>query len=324
MRHPKRHLADFADGELPLDRRRAVESHLTRCASCRDTVREHRGVRNRLQSSEIPRPDADLFDRIMATAQQNPETRPGVAPDDVGREQHGPRRRLESFASRHRTPMAVTGGLVVVALATLTGAYALGIESEDEVVAGAGRSGALMAGWQSVAPDTPTLLDANQLEELRGGGWHCPDLEMMGFSIVGAEAITVADRPALMMVLNDGTDSVTIYEQRKLGDGRAPVASPPINALTGNSVVDDGFERIGGMQRQIWVHPGHSWQVVLDSQSVTYTVVSSLPAAEMPQAVSQLVLAEHSRLAPTEPTPQDPLSRIIRGLNKLAQPASGQ
>ena len=312
-----------------MSRRRAVESHLTRCASCRDTVREHRGVRNRLQSSEIPRPDAELFDRIMATAQRHPEARMGDQPHDLGHgaagyQEHGHPRRMAGFAARHRTPMAVTGGLAVVALATLTGAYALGVESEDEVLADTGRNGTLMAGWQSVAPDTPSLLDSSQLEELRGEGWYCPDLEMMGFTVAGAEAITVADRPALMMVLNDGTDSVTIYEQRKLGDGREPIASPPINAVTGNSVVDDGFERIGGMQRQIWVHPGHSWQVVLDSQSVTYTVVSSLPAAEMPQAVSQLVLAEHALLAPTEPTPHDPLSRILRGLNKLAQPASGQ
>ncbi|MHA7292789.1 hypothetical protein [Arthrobacter sp. HLT1-21] len=255
----------------------------------------------------------------MATADRTP-SRPADLGGVVGRQQ----RRHSSFASRHRTPMAVTGGLAVVALATLTGAYALGAESESEVLAGSGRNGALMAGWQSVAPSTPSALNDSQLEELRGDGWYCPDLEMLGFTVVSAEAMTIAGRPALMMVLDDGADSVTIYEQRKLGDGREPVASPPINAVTGNTVVADGFERIGGMQRQVWVHPGHSWQVVLDSQSVTYTVVSSLPAAEMPQAVSQLVLAEHSRLDPTEPTAQDPVSRILRGLSKLAQPATGQ
>ncbi|WP_026553372.1 zf-HC2 domain-containing protein [Arthrobacter sp. H20] len=323
MRHPKRHLADFVDGELPSNRRRAIENHLTRCSSCRDTVQAYRGVRNRLQSSEIPRPDADLFDKIMATARQ-PAVGAGHPPEVVGSRDAPWARRVSSFASRRRAPLVVAGGLAVVTLATLTGAYALGIESEETVLADSGQNGAIMAGWQSVAPDTPSLLDHDELEELRADGWYCPDLEMMGFTVASAEAMTVAGRPALMMVLNDGTDSVVIYEQRKLGTGREPVASPPINAVTGNSVVVDGFEQIGGMQRQIWVHPGHSWQVILDSQSVTYTVISSLPAAQMPQAVSQLVLAEHSRLAPTEPTARDPLSRILRGLNKLAQPASAQ
>lgn len=323
MRHPKRHLADFVDGELPSGRRRAVENHLARCGSCREIVQDHRGVRNRLQNSEIPRPDADLVGRIMATAHHEPAHKPVDLTDAVGHHREQPRR-MSGFAGRHRTPIAVTGGLAVVALATLSGAYALGAESEDDILANTGRNGALMAGWESVAPETPSLLDASELEELRGDGWYCPDLEMMGFTVSSAEAITVAGRPALMMVLEDGADSVTIYEQRKLGSGRQPEASPPINAVTGNSVTADGFERIGGMQRQLWVHPGHSWQVVLDSRSVTYTVISSLPAAEMPSAVNQLVLAEHSQLASTTPTPHDPLSRILRGLNKLAQPSSGQ
>lgn len=323
MRHPKRHLADFVDGELPSGRRRAVENHLARCGACREIVQAHRGVRSRLQNSEIPRPDDDLVGRIMATAHHGPADAQVDLTDAFGHHREQPRR-MSGFAARHRTPIAVTGGLAVVTLATLTGAYALGVESEDDIVADTGRNGALLAGWESVAPETPSLLDASELEELRGGGWYCPDLEMMGFTVSSAEAMTVAGRPALMMVLEDGANSVTIYEQRKLGTGRQPEASPPVNAVTGNLVTEDGFERIGGMQRQLWVHPGHSWQVVLDSRSVTYTVISSLPAAEMPTAVNQLVLAEHSRLAPTTQTAHDPLSRILRGLNKLAQPSSGQ
>lgn len=322
MRHPKRQLADFVDGELLPGRRRGVERHLARCSPCRDTVQVLRRVRSQLQNSAVPRPDAGLFDRIMATADHTP-SRPADLGDVVDLRLRR-ERKLTGFASRHRTPMAVTGGLAVAALATLTGAYALGAESENDAIAGSGPTGALMAGWQSVAPSTPALLDDSQLEKLRVDGWYCPDLEVMGFSVASAEAITVDGRPALMMVLDNGTDSVTIYEQRKLGDGREPVASPPIDAVSGNTVIADGFERIGGMQREIWVHPGHSWHVVLDSQSVTYTVISSLPAAEMPHAVSQLVLGEHSRLAPTEPTARDPVSRILRGLNKLAQPAPDQ
>ncbi|MHA7153731.1 anti-sigma factor family protein [Arthrobacter sp. TMN-50] len=319
MRHPKRQLADFVDGELPSGRRRAVERHLTRCSSCWATVQANRRVRSQLQNSAVPRPDADLFDRIIATAD-----RPHSRPADLSfiNHQHRPEHRPTGFASRHRTPMAVTGGLAVVALATLTGAYALGAESENDVLVNSGQNGSLMAGWQSVAPETPSLLDDSQLEKLRVDGWYCPDLAAMGFTVASAEAITVAGRPALKLVLDDGADTVTIYEQRKLGDGREPITSPPINAETENTVVADGFERIGGMQRQIWVHPGHSWQVVLDSQSVTYTVISSLPAAQLPQAVNQLVLAEHSQLASTEPIADDPMSRILRGLNKLAQPAS--
>lgn len=312
MRHPRRFVADFVDGELTPARRKAVEGHLSRCAACRNAVRMEENVRNRLKSSGTPGPAGDLCARIIdrtraeweqGCAEMHP--RPDVQPP--------------GFGFRRRMSMALTGGVAVVSLATLAGAYALGAESESAPAAADSAASALVAGWQSVAEYTPAKLDAEQLERLRRGGWYCPELSAMGFDVVGADAITVRGRPTLRMVLADGSDRITIYESRKL-DGT--VADAPVNAVTGNSVTADGFERIGGTSRELWVHPEHSWHVVLDSASVTYTVVSSLPTADMPGALAQLVLSERSQLAAAPPPVRDdPLSRILRGLSKLTQPA---
>ncbi|WP_081746482.1 zf-HC2 domain-containing protein [Arthrobacter sp. H5] len=317
MRHPTRFLADFVDGELTGSRRTSVEDHLSRCGACRRAVEQEQLIRRRVRSSDIPDPAEDLCERILRRSGIG-EQRSSAASWDVAHTEH---QKPSGFATRHRNAMAVGGGLAVVTLATLTGAYALGSEVETGRGNGGQASSSLVAGWQSVAHDTPARLSSDQLTQLRQGGWYCPELGSMGFEVISADAITVGGSPALRLVLEDGSDSVTIYEHRKL-EGANVSQAAPVNAVTGNTVTADGFERIGGMQREVWVHPGHSWQIVLDSESVTYTVVSSLPVADMPRAVNQLVLAEHSQLAQGHTVaPADPLSRILRGLSKLTQPS---
>lgn len=205
-------------------------------------------------------------------------------------------------------------------VATLTAAYALGSEVQQDEFVAAGGSASITQSWQSIATETPASLTANQIDQLRDDGWFCPELRTMGFELVGAEALTVDGRPALQLELDDGEHFLTIYEQR--GRGESTADSTPVNAATGNTVAEDGFEEVGGTERTVWVHPGRAWQLVIDSGSVTYTVVSTLPVADMPRTVSQLMLTEHSQLAYSRPdTPDDPMSRILRGLEKLAQPS---
>ncbi|WP_253904352.1 hypothetical protein [Arthrobacter sp. Br18] len=231
------------------------------------------------------------------------------------------RRRLRKAVPASRwASLAAAGGTVVVAGAVLTGAYIVGAENGSTPVAGAGATSALRTGWESVAPETPAVLDAAQLDRLREGGWYCPVLEAMGFELRSAEGITVSGRPTLELVLGNGTDTITVYEQRRV-DPVQEAAAPPVNALTGNPVTVDGFEHIGGTERDMWVQPGEPWQVVLDSSSVTYTVVSSMAAAAMPQTVNQLVATEHSQLVPSAPAPDNStMTRILRGLGLLADP----
>lgn len=310
MRHPTRFLTDYVAGELSPARRQAIERHLSRCLRCSDVVEQETSVRERLQNADTPGPPDGLFERILRESAR-PPTIGGSAP------MNSPSRfDVSAFALRHRGAMALSGGAVVVTVATLTAAYALGAEvQQDEVTAG--RLTTAAESWETVTSDTPAQLTAGQIEQLRDDGWFCPELKTMGFELTGAEAMTVSGHPTLQLKLHDGEHALTIYEQR----GTSAEAIP-LNAATGNQVTEDGFEEIGGTRRSVWVHPGRAWQLVINSGSVTYTVVSTLPVADMPRTISQLMLTEQSQLAYSRPdTPEDPMSRIMRGLAKLAQPS---
>ncbi|GAB3539486.1 hypothetical protein GCM10027403_27850 [Arthrobacter tecti] len=320
MGHPTRFLTDYVAGELGPVRQRAIEKHLLRCRQCSLAVEQEAAVRHRLQTSATPDPSADLCDRILlrATDDQSAAGGPSTRP---GSERESAHRILSpSFAHRHRTALAIGGGMAVVTAATLTAAYALGSEVQPEEFVAAGGTAAVSNSWETIAAQTPVSLSEPEIDQLRDDGWFCPELKTMGFDLVGAEALTVDGRPTLQLKLDDGEHTLTIFEQRGQSSGAADAT--PVNGSTGNTVVEDGFEEVGGTQRTVWVHPGRSWQLVIDSGSVTYTVVSTLPIADMPRTVSQLMLTEHSQLAYSRPdTPDDPLSRILRGLEKLAQPS---
>ncbi len=233
---------------------------------------------------------------------------------------HGYDHESRSAPARRRRRVVAAGGTAVVATAILAGAYVVGGEQAATAEELPGAT-ALRAGWDSVAPRTPAYLDAEQLETLRAGGWYCPELESLGFSLKSAEGITVAGRPTLELVLENDGDTVTVYEQRKVGGDRDP--GGPLSPLMGNTVASDGFEHIGGAGRDVWVRDGEPWQVVLDSPSVTYTVVADLPAAAMPQTLRQLVTTERAQLSLGPGEKQDStVERIIRGLATITTPGS--
>ena len=217
----------------------------------------------------------------------------------------------------------------MVAAVLLTSAYVVGSETAPSPAEAASGTSALRAGWESVASETPTPLDTQQLDTLRAGGWYCPELESLGFTLRSAEGITVAGRPTLELVLENGGETITVYEQRKVDDvgpagtagGAGGVGGPPVTAVTGEPVTASGFDHIGGTDRDVWVRSGEPWQVVLDSPSVTYTVVSTLPASDMPGTLSQLVTTEHAQLALAPQQAEDSMvERIIRGLSEMTHP----
>lgn len=323
MRHPTRFLIDYVAGELSTARQRAVEKHLLRCARCHEVVKQEQAIRRRLRSTSTPGPSEDLFERILrgSAAPQGGACPPGTAGGTgstpfgvVGGEPLA-----ESFVRRNRNAVAVGSGLAVAAIATLTAAYALGSEVNSEELTAAGSAASVTESFRTVAEAAPARLNSTEIEQLRDDGWFCPELQTLGFQLVRAEALEIDGRPTLELELTDGNHALTIYEQRGEGMDSAPI---PVNAATGNTVQEDGFEEIGGTEQTVWLHPGRAWQLVIDSGSATYTVVSTLPVADMPRAVSQLMFNEHSQLAYSRPdAPSDPLSRILRGLGKLAQPA---
>lgn len=318
MRHPTRSLTDYVADELTPARRHAVEKHLLGCARCRQVVQQEQAIRRRLQSTETPRPSEDLCERILRRSASAPGEQRGPAVEGAfaAAGDHGGNAPLY----RNRALIAAGSGLAVVAVATLSAAYALGSEADPPDPVATGSYTSVTESFQTVASDTSAGLSSGQIEQLRDDGWFCPELQTLGFQLEHAEALEIDGRPTLQLDLSDGSHSLTIYEQRGTTAG---TVSAPINAATGNSVHVDGFEEIGGTNQTVWLHPGRSWQLVISSGSATYTVESTLPVADMPRAVSQLMFNEHSQLAYSrhDDVPADPLSRILRGLGKLAQPA---
>ena len=322
MRHPTRFLIDYVAGELSLARQCAVEKHLLRCNQCHEVVEQEQAIRRRLRSTSTPGPSEELFERILrrSTEQSGDVSQPraaGISATHLTLDESVPVD--EPFMHRNRAVIAVGSALAVAAVATLTAAYALGSEVNAGDLTAAGGSASVTESFQTVATAAPATLTSAQIDQLRDDGWFCPELQTLGFDLVRAEALEIEGRPTLQLELSDGSHSLTIYEQR---GGTEGMEAAPVNAATGNTVEEDGFEEIGGAEQTVWLHPGRAWQLVIDSGSATYTVVSTLPVADMPRAVSQLMFNEHSQLAYSRPdAPSDPLSRILRGLGKLAQPA---
>lgn len=326
MLHPHRSLQDLVDGELADGKRVSVERHVARCTPCSNTVARLRDLKSTLLGLQNPCPDPALRSKLLAADFGASTPVAGGVPFHAG-----PRGRDRGRApdhagtadSRRRTLVAAAGGLTIVTAALLAGAYVVGSETAPVPAEAASGTSALRAGWESVAAETPTPLDTQQLDTLRAGGWYCPELESLGFTLRSAEGSTVAGRPTLELVLENGGETVTVYEQRKVDDvgpaGRP--GGPPVTAVTGELVTSSGFDHIGGTDRDVWVRSGEPWQVVLDSPSVTYTVVSTLPASAMPGTLSQLVTTEHAQLALAPQPPKDSMvERIIRGLSTMTHP----
>ncbi|MCU1633514.1 MAG: hypothetical protein JWM61_2166 [Micrococcaceae bacterium] len=323
MLHPHRFLQDLVDGELSDRRRITVERHVSRCTPCAATVSRLRSLKSALLGLRRPSPDPDFQRSLLSSG-----------PPSEGRSRlHRHEERTGSSAAfvrdhherttpprRRRTVLAAAGGSAVVATAILGSAYIVGSEAQSVPVEAASGSTALRAGWESVAPQTPTYLDNDQLDTLRAGGWYCPELESLGYTLQSAEGITVGGRPTLELVLENDGHTVTVYEQRKVSEIQE-AETAPLSAVSGRTVTADGFEHVGGADRDLWVRSGNPWQVVLDSPTVTYTVVSRMPAAAMPKTLSQLVTTEHAQLS-LAPQGQDDsmVERIIRGLSMITHP----
>ena len=362
MLHPDKELAEYLDGELSDDRRPALERHLKRCKRCRRSVDEYRDIQERLRALDVPPPGQDLTARILRcnqpdspTAEARPTgtgargsnpaeaaslTEPSGAPGDrpgsvVPGADFQPAAAgspaPDSVPAGKRSPrlMVVLGGVMAgCAVVALSAAYVLGGEAQT-----AASGSAPSLAWAPIAGNAaavrPVALDSSGLEALRRSGWTCPLLLGLGYHLHSAEQLLLGGQPAVKIDLRDSSHRIVITEQRRTaagGEGPGSTrATPPLNAATGHPVTMDGFQQVAGLDRSFWVRGGKEWTVVLDSEEVTYTLRSDLPLAEMPDTVSQVVLTENSRLEPPPPAPpDDPLSRIIRGLGMMVRPpASG-
>ncbi|MER2134354.1 MAG: zf-HC2 domain-containing protein [Arthrobacter sp.] len=297
MRHPKRHLREFLDDELPARRRAAVQVHLSRCAACRCQVEEERRLRSRLKAMKVPSPREDLASRIVAdsAAVREPQDQPG--------------------RGRGRYAVAIGGILTMVSGFVLAGAYVLGSLAEEPL--SAPQQAHLLAGWNQLAEQRS--LSAEEVENLRTAGWSCPELTELGFTLASARTLQVAGHPAVALELKRNGESITVYEQRpRQGDANPEV----LHAVSGRPVAEEGFSAPAGAPAtapRIWRDESRPGEAVLSARNVTYTLASSVPEETLSSVVGELSLSESARLlVPARDANSGAVDRVLHGLAMLA------
>ena len=297
MRHPKRHLREFLDEELPARRRAAVQAHLSRCAACRCQVEEERRLRSRLKAMKVPSPREDLASRIVAdsAAAGEPRERTGQG--------------------RGRYAVAIGGILTLVSGFVLAGAYVLGSLAEEPL--SAPQQAHLLAGWNQLAEQRS--LSAEEVGNLRASGWSCPELTELGFTLASARTLQVAGHPAVALELKRNGESITVYEQRpRQGDANPEV----LHAVSGKPVAEEGFSAPAGTPAtapRVWRDESRPGEAVLSARNVTYTLAASVPEETLSSVVGELSLSESARLlVPARNPDSGAVDRVLNGLALLA------
>lgn len=312
MRHPKRLLQEYLDGQATPARAAAVQAHLQRCAACRAEAARERRLRSRLRSLEVPAPSPDLRARIEHTVQIAGNRTAGNGSSG------GYAATPASSPSRtHRRRMLTAAGLLAAAACTvLSTAYLLGGWAENPSPHAA--SPGLAAGWTEVTGgEEAHALAPEQLAQLRARGWACPELASAGMTMVGAKAARVDGQPAVIMTLEGNGSTVTVYETHP--DSSSEEAA--VDGVSGRPVSDEGFilrEQAPG-RPQVWTHPQRPHRAILASSRVTYTVDAAPPGDVLEEAVAEISLSESSRLVLHSPdTAQGVWDRIRNGLAVMA------
>lgn len=300
MRHPRRHIREFLDDELPQRKRASVQAHLERCAPCRSLVEEERRLRIRLRSMSIPLPGEDLARRIVA----------GGASLPAAAEAKRPR-------TRARYAVAVGSILTLVSGFVLAGAYVLGTLADEPF--SAPQQAHLLAGWNQVTQSQTGKLSSDQLQKLRDSGWSCPELSELGFTLEEATATHVAGQPAVALVLARNGEKITLYEQRP---GEGETNTSVLHAVSERPVSEEGFTLQTGNSAtspRVWRDPAKPGQAVLSTGNVTYTLAASASNEMVAGAVNELSLTESARLlVPSKDRDSGPVDRVMRGLSLLA------
>lgn len=284
MRHPKRLLQEYLDGQASPARAAALQSHLSRCARCRSEAASERRLRARLNSFAVPVPGPELRERIERAARPENDGTP-----------HGYAARPHPASGRGRQRLATATGVVAAAVGlALSAAYLLGgwFQSPANQQAAPG----LADVWHDVTGGGgDDQLAPEQLAELRSRGWVCPELASAGLALAEARTAMVDEEPAVVMTLEGNGTRVTVYETHPASWSEETV----VDGVTGKPVTEEGFilqdERPG--QPQVWTHPQRPHHAVVASKRVTYTVDVSATGEVLHEAVSEISLTESSRLA---------------------------
>lgn len=234
-------------------------NHLQSCIECAAAVHRERQYIERLRGAAIPPASDDLTARLLARTQLL-----ATATREPAQGRHVATRVLAFTA----------GGTAAAAGVLAVSAFALAGDALP--VDGTAMAGSLVQSAQ--LPADGRELTKAQLTQLRSEGWVCPELESMGFHVESAKATTRDGRPAVELLLSDGTYYATIVEQHA------------VDAQRGVEV-----EAQPGADGQLRIRNSAPWTAVYETPAGTFTYETDLPAEQADDAVP--VLQELSALA---------------------------
>lgn len=303
MGHLGHDAADYLNERLPPERMTKAHAHLASCGECRLLLARERHLQSLLHAVNDPCPSSAFTARLLQHTGSLAARQPEPAPQPARR-------------SGSRKAAAAAGAVAAVAAVLGAGAYAAGAAAGP--AARTQQLSAVSASWPRSPGQPPEAISQAALDRLHAAGWGCPELSSLGFRLVAARGYEQAGLPTLQLQLTDAASAtavhtVTIFEQH---GSTNPV---PMNALTGHPVTADGFlpdpedAAAGG---QLWLLPGRTWQAVYRNERATYTVKADLPPGQVRAAVTKLAAANSS--APAAGASDDVVSRVLRGLQRLA------
>lgn len=277
--------------------------HLKVCEECRSALRRERQYLERLRGSAVPEASQDLAARLIQHTERLANEPEHSAGSSLGRRAARRSLRLAGIAA---------GTVLVSAGALAVSAYVVAGDDQPQALAGFGNespsSSSLTGGPAQplagffFAAGTTVNLSTSQLDDLRAGGWACPELSDMGFHVVSAQATTVNGHPAVELRLERNGHYATIVEEHL----PAPDPASPEGSTTA----------------QLSLTQGKPWGAVYATPAAVITYASDLPADLANDAVPELVRAGESLVArPAGDAAETWSERLLRGLKALLRPA---
>lgn len=259
--------------------------HLQRCAECAAAVQRERQYLQRLRAASVPPASDDLTARLLSRTELLAATSP----------------QTPSGPSALRVLALAAGGTAAAAGILAVSAFALGGDSLP--MAGTSLNGSLVQ-HSAQLPADGRELTALQLSALRSEGWICPGLEILGFDVQRANAVTVDGMPAVVLHLTDGQHYVSVVEQHPL-----------------EAAANDGSLVVSKLV---------PWTATFQTAAGRFTLESDLPADRaddfLPVLQRMSAVAGEGIDAGTQPDAaqaavpdESPAGRVERGILKIAE-----
>lgn len=274
-------------------------AHLERCTECRAALKREREYLERLRGAAVPEASHELTARLLLHTQRLASEQTPASPAP----RSGAGRTLRAAGIGAASLVISVGALGVAAYAVAgddapAASYAAGSGSSPLSAAVTGDVSGPVA-HQKFSPGNSVALTAGQLDALRDQGWACPELESLGFTVVGAKATLHNGHPAVELRLESNGHYATVTEEH----------------------LEPSFSG-GASSARLTVTQGQPWEAVYRTSTAVISYASDLPADLADDAVPELVRAGDSMTARTDAeTGEEWPGRLLRGLQTLLRTA---